>query len=201
MTLAGNWKKCFREIDVLKGRLEIGDVALEFRLPGIDNRPNPGRFGGGRHALALVQLGIKFGETSAIDAAGERVAARSDRPPLESAQALEDILGPADRFAELTVAHDVDSGLGLLACDVGDAGRYACLVSGLVKRLARLLCAQEFLQRRGSVRLPTCVVKMRSLLRFITFPVAERVSQCVGRLEPVGASSHLTNWRFRPSLL
>jgi len=92
-------------------------------LPVIDNRPNAGRFSGGRHALALVRFGIKFGKTFAVDAAGERVAARFDRPPLESAQAFEDILGPADRFAELTVADDVDSGLGLLAYDDGDAAR------------------------------------------------------------------------------
>src|SRR5262249_23363659 len=69
------------------------------------------------------------------------------RPALESAQALEHILRPADRFAELAVAHHVDAGVGLVAHDLADGLRQALLIGRSVERLAALLEPQEVKQR------------------------------------------------------
>jgi hypothetical protein len=72
-----------------------------------------------------------------------------DRPPLEAAQPFEHILRPADRFAELAVADDVDARLGLLVHDLGDGAFQARVVGGL-RRTGLPACfgAQEILQRR-----------------------------------------------------
>src|SRR5262249_50491837 len=100
-------------------------------------------------AVARVEFRIELREALAIDPAREGIGAVLDRPALEAAQALQHVLRPADRFAELTVAHDVDAGLGLLAHDVGDGGSEAFLIGDLVERLAGLLEPQESLQRLG----------------------------------------------------
>ena len=82
--------------------------------------PTQTESGRGRDLFARVELGIELGEPLAVGAALERIGAGLDRPALEAAQALEHVLRPADRFAELAVADHVDAGLGLPAHDVGD---------------------------------------------------------------------------------
>ena len=150
MTLAGaaTGRNASVHLDALERRLEVVDVALQLGLPGVGDRPDAYRLDRGRNALAGIELGVELGELLAVDAAGERIGARLDRPPLEAAQALQHVLRPADRFAELAVADDVDADLGLLAHDLGDRLLQALVVSRLVVRLAGLLGAQKFLQRR-----------------------------------------------------
>ncbi len=127
----GDRQERLLDFDVLERRFEIVDVALQLRLPGIADRPDAHRLDRGGDALAGIELGIKLGEFLAVDAAGERIGARLDRPPLETAQSLQHILRPADRFAELAVADDVDADLGLLAHDFGDRLLQASFVGGL----------------------------------------------------------------------
>ncbi len=158
-------------IDAFQRRFEIVDIALQLGLAGIGDRPDAHRLDGGGDAFAGVELGIKFGELLAVDAAGKRIAARLDRPPLKTAQPFEHVLRPADRFAELAVADDVDAGFGLLVHHLRDRSRQALVISGRVVRLAGLFGAQKLLQRlAGRIRLPTWVVRMRSVLRFIWTP-------------------------------
>src|SRR6185503_9980735 len=83
-------------------------------------------------------------------AAREAAFARRGRPALESAQALERVLRPADALAELAVARHVDAGGGLLAHYFGDRARQACTMSALVVGLPGLLGADERQQRRGT---------------------------------------------------
>ncbi len=116
-------------------------------LPGIRDRADADRIGGGGHGLARVELGIELGKPLPVGAASERIGIGLDRAALEAAQALEHVLRPADRFPELAVADHVDAGLGLAANDLGDRIGQAPVVGGLVDRLARLLRAQEILQR------------------------------------------------------
>src|SRR5262249_49802346 len=62
---------------------------------------------------------------------------------------FERVLRPADRFPEFAVADHIDAGLGLAANADGDRLGQAALVSLRVERFARLLRAQECLQRLG----------------------------------------------------
>ena len=127
MTLAGaaTGRNASSTLTSRERRFEIVDVALELGLPGIGDRPDAYRLDRGRDAFAGIELGIELGETLAVDAARERIGAGLDRPPLETAQPLEHVLRPGDRFAELAVADDVDADLGLLAHDLGDRIRQA----------------------------------------------------------------------------
>ena len=103
-------------LHVLERGLEVVDVALQLGLAGVFDRPDANRFGRGGDAFAGVELGIEFRETLAVGAALERVGGLVlDRPPLEAGEPLQRILRPADRFAELAVAHHVDADLRLLA--------------------------------------------------------------------------------------
>ena len=148
--------------------LEVVDVALERRLARIGDRPDADRFRDGRRRLAGIELGIELGEARAVGAARERIGARLDRPPLEAAQALDHVLRPADRLAELAVAHHVDAGFGLPAHHLGDRvgeafvvgapGRTACRSAGRARNPATA---------SGRIRLPTWVVRMRDVLRFM----------------------------------
>jgi hypothetical protein len=57
-------------------------------------------------------------------------------------------LRPADGFAELAVADDVDADGGLPAHDLGNRVAQTFGVGSLIERLAGLLGAQEFAQPR-----------------------------------------------------
>ena len=89
MTLAGaaTGRNASSTFDVLERRFEIVDIARQFGLPGIADRPDADRLDRGRDALARIELGVEFGEFFAVDAARERICARLDRPPLEAARA------------------------------------------------------------------------------------------------------------------
>ena len=142
-----NRKERLDHIDALQRGFEIVDVALQLRLAGIGDRPDAHRLDRGGDAFAGIELGIKFGELLAVDAAREWIGAGLDRPPLEAAQPFEHVLRPADRFAELAVADDVDADFGLLVHHLRDRRRQALVISGRVVRLAGLLGAQKLLQR------------------------------------------------------
>src|SRR6185295_18306324 len=77
-----------------------------------------------------------------VGAAGERIAGRRERPPLEAAHALDDILRPGNALAELAVADHVDAGLGLMAHHVGDLLGQRSGVRRSVIALALLLGAK-----------------------------------------------------------
>jgi hypothetical protein len=137
----------FFHLYALECSLEVVDVALQLRLPGVLDRPDANCLGRGGDAFARIELGIEFRETLAVGAALERIGGiMLDRTALEAAQTLQCILRPADRFAELAVAHHVDTGLRLLTHDGGDALGQAFLVRPRVVRLAGLLGAQKLLQ-------------------------------------------------------
>ena len=90
-----------------ESRLEIFDVAPQLRLPGVRDRPDahrhpalaPTAAGGPRR----VELAVELGEAGAIGAAVEAVRP-AGAPALEPGQALQGVLRPADRLAELAVA-------------------------------------------------------------------------------------------------
>ncbi len=143
----GDGKKSLRDVDSFERRLEIIDVALQLGLSGIGDRPDADGLDRCRHAFARIELGVEFGEFLAVDAAREGImGAGLDLAPLKTAQAFQHILRPADRFAELAVADDVDADFGLVAHDFGDGIFQARIIGGMVVRLARLLQAQEILQ-------------------------------------------------------
>src|SRR6202030_2403608 len=114
-------------------------------LARIGDRPDAHRLDRGGDAFAGIELGIKFGELLAVDAAGKWIAARLDRPPLETAEPFEHVLRPADRFAELAIADDVDADLGLLAHRLRNRNRQALVKGGRIVSLAGLLGAQKIL--------------------------------------------------------
>ena len=69
---------------------------------------------------------------------GSESVRRRIRPVLEAVQPLEDVARPADRLAELAVAHEVDADLGLLPHDLGHRAAQAARRSLVVDRLAGL---------------------------------------------------------------
>src|SRR4029077_17867973 len=88
------------------------------------------------------------GKCGAVGATLERIGGfLPDRPALETGEPLKRVLRPTDRFAKLTITHDVDAGLRLFTHDIADRRCKARLVGLLVVRLAALPGAQEFLQR------------------------------------------------------
>src|SRR4029077_431722 len=88
------------------------------------------------------------GKCGAVGATLERIGGfLPDRPALETGEPLKRVLRPTDRFAKLTITHDVDAGLRLFTHDIADRRCQARLVGLLVVRLAALPGAQEFLQR------------------------------------------------------
>jgi len=98
--------------------------------------------------LSLKNQDMPLGEARAISAAREGIGAGLRRPALEAREALERVLRPADRFAELAVARPVDAELDLPAHHVLHGLREAALVRGAVVGLALLPRADEFQQRR-----------------------------------------------------
>src|SRR5207253_3565710 len=76
------------------------------------------------------------------------VAAVREWPALETAQTLKHVLRPADRFAELAVADNVDTGLRLPPHDLGDRFGQAAVMGHLVETGTLLLRAQKFPQLR-----------------------------------------------------
>src|SRR5262249_48947085 len=88
-----------------------------------------------------------LGEALSIGAALKWIGTELDRTAFEAAQAFERVLRPADRFPEFAVADHIDAGFGLAANDGGDRLGQARLVGLRVERFARLLRAQECLQR------------------------------------------------------
>src|SRR2546425_5077300 len=133
--------------------LEVRDVALQFLLAGVFDgcnayREDAGRAGSSGRAVRRIELGVELREARAISAARERIGARSCRPALEAREALERVLRPADRFAELTVARNIDAGFGLAPHDLLHRIGEAALIRGFVVGLALLPRADEFEQRR-----------------------------------------------------
>ncbi len=61
------------DLAVLERGLEVVDVALQLGLPGIFDRPDANRFGGGGDAFMRVELGIEFRKPRAVGAALERI--------------------------------------------------------------------------------------------------------------------------------
>ena len=72
---------------------------------------------------------------------------RRDRAQLETAQALDDVLVPADRLAEFAIARYVDADLRLSPHHFGDRFLQALVVRRLIELLATLLGAHDVLQR------------------------------------------------------
>jgi hypothetical protein len=143
----GDRQERLLDVHAFQCGLEVIDVALQLRLPGIGDRTDANRVGAGRDLLVLVELGVEFREVLTIGAALERIGAGLHRTALEAAEALEHVLRPADRFPELAVADHVDAGRGLPPHDVRNGVAQAPVVGAMVERLARLLRAQELLQR------------------------------------------------------
>lgn len=82
------------------------DFALQFHLPR--NRDSCYRLSG-------IEFRVEFGEALALERHGGLLL---DWAALEAAQALQHILPPDDRFAELAVAYDIDARLRPLASRV-----------------------------------------------------------------------------------
>ena len=140
MTLAGaaTGRNASVDLHALQRGLEIVDVALQLGLPGVGDRPDADRV----RPWSRRPRARRARRRTRRSARGRRRAANGlaaglDRPALEAAQALEHVLRPADRLAELAVAHHVDAGLRLPAHDVGDRIGQAALIGSLVERLAR----------------------------------------------------------------
>src|SRR5262249_33557439 len=123
--------------------LEIFDVALELRLPGIGDRPDADRVRARGDLFARIELGVEFGEALPIGPRLKRVCPGLPGTTLEAAQAFERVLRPADRFAEFAVADHVDTDLGLAPNDRGDGFGQAPFIRFAVEGFSRLLRAQE----------------------------------------------------------
>src|SRR5215470_4797456 len=108
------------DIHALERSLEVVDVALQLLLPGIGDRSDAYRVHVCGNALASIELGVELGKARAVSAALEHIAARLKGAALEARQAIEHILRPADRLAELAIAHDVEAGVGLRLHHVGN---------------------------------------------------------------------------------
>src|SRR5262249_52340558 len=137
------------DLHAFEGSLEIGDVALKLRLPGIGDGSDANRIRPGRDLFARVKFGVELGKPFSISAALKWIGTRLDRTAFEAAQAFERVLRPADRFPEFTVADHVDAGLGLPADDSADRLGQARLVGLRVERFSRLLRAPKPLERLG----------------------------------------------------
>src|SRR5438067_8180229 len=140
--------ECFGDVDAIEGGFEIIDVALQLRLPRIGDWSDADRIKSGRNAFAGVELGIELREARAVGAALEDIGAGHERAALESAQPLEHILRPADRFSKLAIAYDINPGVGLAAHDLGNRLGEELIVFVLVESLALLLRPEDFLQFR-----------------------------------------------------
>ena len=121
-------------------------------VPGVTDRTDAdrladhGKRGRGRSARG-VELGIERGEAFAVRALRDGAQA-AHRAPLEAAQALERVLRPADRLAELAVARHVDAGVVRLPLDDFLYGqRQPLSINLFVVRLPGLLRPNERKQR------------------------------------------------------
>src|SRR6266446_1822881 len=139
----------FHHLDAVERILEVVDVLLQLGLTGISDRRHHYRVHDGFDLVARIELRVELRKTRPVDATGERIAARK-RPPLETAEAKERVLRPADRFSELAVADDVDADLGLLAHDFGNGCLEASRIGSLVEGLAGLFRGEKLAQRRGT---------------------------------------------------
>ena len=104
----------FRHAGRLHRRLEVVDVPPDLGEPGVLDGSDAGGDAGARadrrrRALRGVELPVELREAGAVRAARKTVLAGRCRAPLESAEALQRVLRPADGFAELAVAHHVDA--------------------------------------------------------------------------------------------
>ena len=145
----GDRQERLLDLHAVERGLEIVDVARELRLPGIGDGRDANRIHPGRDLFMRVELGIELGEALSIGAALKWIGTGLDRTAFEAAQPFERVLRPADRFPEFAVADHIDAGFGLAANDGGDRLGQARLVGVRVERFARLLRAQECLQRLG----------------------------------------------------
>ena len=157
------------DLHVSQRSFEVVDVALQSRLAGIGDRPDANRSLSWWQALRAHRAQHRTRRTFADRPPARKDWHLLDRPPLEAAEPFENVLRPADGLSELAVADDVDAGIGLPANDLGNGFAQAFVIGLLVERVAGLLRAQELLQSCGRIRLPTWVVRMRSVLRFILF--------------------------------
>ena len=140
----GDRKEALFRPGALERGLEVVDVALDGRLARVGDgpharrdsraRPHRRRRSGGR-----VELAVELCETRPVSAAVEAVLARPGGPALEPGQALQHVLRPADGFAELSVAHDVEARLDLTPNHLRHGKPQAIGVSLLVVGLPRLL--------------------------------------------------------------
>ena len=102
----------------------------------------------GLDLVARIEVGVELRKPRAVEAARERIGRGLERPALETAEAKQRVLRPADRLAELAVADHVDADVGLLPDDLTDCITQAFRVGALVEGFAGLLRAQKFAQRR-----------------------------------------------------
>src|SRR5262249_14406209 len=141
-------KERLLDLHVRERGLEVIDIALKLRLPGVFDGTDADGLGGRRNRLLGIELGVEIGKFAAVGSALERIGRfLLDWPALKTRKAFQRVLCPADRFAELSVAHDVDAGICLFSHDIGDGVGEAILVGPLVVGLAALPGTQEFLQR------------------------------------------------------
>src|SRR5262249_15152103 len=129
--------------------LEIVDVTLKLRLPGIGDGADADRIHPGCDLFARVEFGIELGEAFSIGAALKWIATRLDRTAFEAAQAFERVLRPADGFSEFAAADPLDAARGLPRKGGGNRLGQARLIGLRVERFPRLLRAQECLQGLG----------------------------------------------------
>ena len=172
MTLAGaaTGRKASSDLHALERGFEIVDVALQLGLPGIFDRPDADRFRGGGDAFVRVELGVELGKPRAVGAALERIGGVAlDRPALEAGQPLEHVLRPARSTCRTRRR-------SARRCRLRPAGapprrRNRSGTSGRPSR--RKACRPASARRKsckacGRIRLPTWVVRMRSVLCFMS---------------------------------
>src|SRR5262249_10321749 len=151
------------------------DLELHRRLASVADRPRadvdpelP------RVAAAPDPLGDAFGprvligkvQILAAARASASFLARRHRLTLEAGEALHDVAKEA-RLALLAVRDDVDADLGLPAHHLTDGVAHQPSVCVAIVRLTSVLRCQDGDGGSGRDRLPTCVVRIRSVLRFI----------------------------------
>ena len=155
----------------LQRRFQVVDVMLKFGEAGVFDRGDahrflPGHVGPGA-IVSAFQLRVKLLEALPVRAARKWICARLDRAHLEAAHALQSVERPTGGLAEFAVVDDVDARLGLPPHDFGDGFLQALFVGAHVGGSPFSRARTSSRSRGGRIRLPTCVVNIRFVLRFI----------------------------------